>query len=191
MYVSQITNNGPIQNHKVPELYAKKTMRNFFSDQMNREYVYRYNGSDQFFVYSPTVPKVPSGESWSVQSIQFNPQFEAGNKFSFCCRINTAKRENDKAIPQIKKGRECGRSPVDSVNKVFKDLAGKAFLVENLSIEEINVVSFVKADGNPVTIESADVTGTLTVVDPSEFIKVLTKGVGREKCYGYGMILLN
>ena len=45
-------------------------------------------------------------------------------------------------------------------------------------------------DGRRLEGPDAVVHGTLTITDPSAFANMLSKGIGRHRSYGYGMILV-
>ena len=196
MYVSHITNIKMQQPPNNPELYAHNTIWNFFSNPSGesvRDYIFRYNGSDQFFSYSSRAPIIPPNESykWSVKSIPFNPTFLTGSSFRFCSRLNTVIHTKDGFKGVIELGKKNGTFPDVSITQFLEHRGNGSFKVDSLMIERIRVVKFHKKDGNPVTIEGVDVVGSLTIADPNEFTKILFRGIGKEKCYGYGMLLLN
>lgn len=79
--------------------------------------------------------------------------------------------------------------------KVYLDwLSARLASAATLESSSTRLVSFqrttIMRDGRRLEGPDAVVHGTLTITDPSAFANMLSKGIGRHRSYGYGMILV-
>ena len=64
------------------------------------------------------------------------------------------------------------------------------FRVDECTVEGFSWAKFTKPDGNIVEFPTLDVAGILRVSDRGQFEKSVTNGIGDERAYGCGLILL-
>lgn len=64
------------------------------------------------------------------------------------------------------------------------------FRVDECTVENFAWTKFTKPDGNTVEFPELDVAGILRVSDREQFEKSVANGIGDERAYGCGMILL-
>ena len=81
----------------------------------------------------------------------------------------------------------------DEIASWFADKAKKwgfETAASALTVNSVSAIKFQKNDGNIVTINSANISGTIKVTDEELFAKSFRDGLGRAKAYGQGLLQL-
>lgn len=119
-----------------------------------------------------------------VQTRIVHADFLAHERYAFEVTLNPGKRDQQtgKVVPV--RGRE-------GIEQWFKERASKSwgFRVnpENLQTEQISVQTFEKS-GKAITHGSATLKGELTVIDKDRFTRSFTRGIGRGRAFGFGLL---
>jgi CRISPR system Cascade subunit CasE len=119
-----------------------------------------------------------------VQSRPVSNAFLGWDRYVFEVTVNPGKRDSrtGKVLPVI--GRE-------NIHQWFLDRAmnswGFSVSPNSLEVVRAGVQSFEK-DGFKITHGSATLKGALTVIDRDRFVKSFTKGVGRGRAFGFGLL---
>jgi CRISPR system Cascade subunit CasE len=133
--------------------------------------------------------------------------FAAGTQLGFEVRVRPVMREHRNGDRELIHERDAFVAAVDGLGReqklvrerVYVDwlqarlAAGgaKARAVRAASLRRCRVLR-TGADRKPVLVEGPDVVleGTLAVIDLEAFAALLTRGVGRHRAFGFGMLLL-
>lgn len=134
-------------------------------------------------------------------------EFRQGQRFGFEVRLRptTRKTINDKVIEKDAFLRALDREPerqdIDR-SVVYRDWVVKRMREAGASLDLCAIDSFKMSKSirrnrsgkgdYTTTIEGPDVvfSGILSILDPTPFMDALSKGLGRHKAFGFGMILL-
>jgi CRISPR system Cascade subunit CasE len=110
-------------------------------------------------------------------------------------------RERDAYTVETEKAKAKGRDPRERMQVYHDFLSDRMMGVELLSAQPIGF-SFTKVlrgkerkhpeddDTHRFAVPSVTFSGILRVTDPADFLQTITTGIGRQRTYGYGMILL-
>jgi CRISPR system Cascade subunit CasE len=63
-------------------------------------------------------------------------------------------------------------------------------VLDDLRVDAYRQHRFARGDAGLITLSSVDLSGTLEVAEPDLFVTALTKGVGRAKAFGCGLLLV-
>lgn len=134
------------------------------------------------------------------------PAFESGRRLGFeaqCCPVGRKSRSGVEKDLFLIHADEAGDAPL-SREKIYCDWA-KEKLEQNhaATVNAIRLVGYRlvrqtrRTQGQPTRREQqhlvrpqVTVQGSLTVEDPTAFVSLLGRGVGRHRAFGYGMVLL-
>ena len=126
----------------------------------------------------------PAPQFGEVQSRPVSAEFLAWDRYVFEVTVNPGKRDS-------KTGKILPVSGRDNVHRWFLDRAlnawGFSVSSHNLEIVRAGVQAFEK-DGRKITHGSATLKGALTVTDRDRFVKSFTKGIGRGRAFGFGLL---
>lgn len=126
----------------------------------------------------------PTPQFGVVHSKPVSAAFMVRDRYVFELTINPSRRDSKtgKILPVV--GHE-------NIHQWFLDRAsnswGFSVSPDNLEIVKIGVQTFEK-DGCTITHGSATLKGALTVTDRDLFVKSFTKGVGRGRAFGFGLL---
>jgi len=119
-----------------------------------------------------------------VQTRTVHPDFLAHEHYAFEVTLNPGKRDKQtgKVVPV--RGRK-------GIEQWFKERAPKSwgFSVnpENLQTGQLSVQTFEKS-GKAITHGSATLRGELAVIDRDRFTQSFTRGIGRGRAFGFGLL---
>jgi CRISPR system Cascade subunit CasE len=87
------------------------------------------------------------------------------------------------------------RTPIDREDVYVRWLSrelqrGGASRLESARLTEFCRERMRRGAGEPIERPNAVLEGTLTVLDPEAFRALLTRGLGRHRAFGFGMLLL-
>lgn len=168
------------------------------------------NGLPVFYVLSRRQPRDHSG-LWRVESKQYKPDIQAGDHLSFKLRVNPTV-----ARPHAKGGNSKRHDVVMDAKKRmgWSDLAddsrpslahvaygaGACWLrdreerlgcaVDNDSLRVDGHRTWRQHGRKNIELSMLDLEGTLVVKDHASFLQALTRGVGRAKGFGCGLLLV-
>ncbi len=125
------------------------------------------------------------GQYGYVQSKSIPPNFLEYDQYRFKVIVNPTRRDHKsrKLVPV--KGR-------NDIRQWFSDRASSSwgFKVhqDSLQVDQIEVLKFKDKNSNNVTIAQAHVQGVLQPIDRDKFRDSFSKGVGRARAFGCGML---
>lgn len=130
--------------------------------------------------------KAPENNDFYMETKTIPDAFFKLGAYRFQIDINPVKRnkESRKLVP-ITNYDEIASWFADKAKKWGFETAASA-----LTVNSISAIKFQKNDGNIVTINSANISGTIKVTDEELFIKSFRDGLGRAKAYGQGLLQL-
>ena len=115
---------------------------------------------------------------------------EEGATYHFRLRANPTYTT---IVPGTKRGRVCAHSTVENQRQWFIEQGKKHGFVADyqfFDVAESNWYRFGKKSGNRVTLLAVTYEGRLTVTDVTLFREAITKGIGRGKAYGMGLLTI-
>lgn len=215
MYLSKLTKAGRQSGmfpNQSPYDFHKLTW-SFFPGTKNREWLYRVEPN---FIYlqSDVMPLSTSNTMWIVQTRPFNPVVKVGDMLRFDTRVNaTVEKSNGRvnrksrrcsvvkdAICKLKEselprdswpGREeILHNAMSDWFKARKRQERQGFHVETLQVGAYYQYHFKNKRRQTQQFDSIDCSGILRVTDAKRFLRALSCGLGREKGFGCGLILV-
>lgn len=169
-----------------------------------RDFVFREVEPGRFLIVSERAPADPRG-LWKLEVKAYTPQFSEGQRLAFALRANPAQSVKTP-------GRSRG-ARVDAIMHA-KTLAAGALGVEDIEKaaldwlfareERIGVkfdrplcaaggyrqVRIARDGGKPIRHSMIDYEGAFAIVDPAALSQAVTKGVGKARAYGCGLLML-
>ena len=182
----------------------------FFESDDKRNFLYRAKQKVRFieiYVLSTTQPAQLMEDGISIATKSFSPVFRPeqklffelivvprygiatkGKKHSLLMNYKFTHKED---LQNIKKsnGDVMRGSYLEVNNWLTRTGQRTGFKVENFSINALNQHTFRNRE-HRISFDSIDLQGILSVTDPDLFLETLVKGVGAEKSFGFGLILL-
>ena len=190
---------------------------NFFSGDPDaeRDFLFRYelhHGTLKYFVVSRRMPLDETG-MWEIESKEFNPRLQTGQKLAFVLRANpviTVKDKNGKARRHdvvmhekysmgYNKLSVKERPPLQQIvaQGGIKWLSARAeksgFTLSGRSIRAEGYQQHQARRNHqkiPIQFSTIDFEGILTVNNPDQFINTLYFGIGKSKAFGCGLLLV-
>lgn len=141
---------------------------------------------------------------WHIESKEYLPKVEKGMNLGFSVRVSpTVKRDgkrHDVVMDAKCKGRMSDNNGEVSMQELIADSCGKwlekrvqenGFKTLQFRADGYQQISFNKAKGSkPVKYSIVDITGMLEVVEQKPFVDILFDGLGPEKGFGCGLMLV-
>lgn len=186
-------------------------------DGSSRDFLFRRSdlgGTPRFYVVSKRQPEA-IGSAWSVQSREFSPRLEIGDRLQFELRANPVvtvstdgKSKRHDVVMQEKKRllQERGLARWDDWRGENKPslytIAGETcsrWLIERgkrlgyeVDAQSLSVEAYQQHRGKKETLRfsTVDFSGTLRVIDPEAFTGALFNGIGHAKAFGCGLLLV-
>jgi CRISPR system Cascade subunit CasE len=138
----------------------------------------------------------PQAQAWATR--EYTPLLDAvgvDTVFSFRSRVNPVRHVRDADGQPSSRGRRVGHVTADQQLRWFSHRATDwGFTVgapeePTATVVDRKVWRFDRG-GRQVTLATAAVEGTLTVIDPEIFRRKLVEGIGPAKAYGCGLLTL-
>lgn len=146
--------------------------------------------------------------NWSVGAGKTMPNgWNVGRRLGFevrACPISRAERERDVFLVAISRAEaEGGEAP--SRPQIYADWLARQLKTDNAAEPDTNTLRLIgfrrvrgqrnahangSAKQHGVERPDALFSGELTVRDPAAFVRLLARGVGRHRAFGFGMLLL-
>lgn len=131
-----------------------------------------------------------SGTAKTKDYDNFIKSIEEGKSYAFRVVLNpvVSKMED----PDRKRGRVKPVTNDQQIQFLYDRSEKNGFLLKHDEFSVVNrsEVIFNKASQDPIRLSKATYEGRLTVVDKDQFIEMLTKGIGKKKAYGFGMMTI-
>lgn len=185
-----------------------QTIWDLFADSSGRkrDFLYRLDCVGRLpFVYTVSSrPPNDAGGLWRIESKEYSPKIETGMKFGFSVRVNPTVKRNGKRHDVVMDAKYKMRTNYSNgevfVQELIADSCGKwferraqenGFKMLQYRVDDYQQIRFNKAKGGePVRYSTVDITGVLEVVDQKLFVDVLFNGLGPEKGFGCGLMLV-
>lgn len=145
---------------------------------------------------------------WSSASGKAMPaEWSAGRRFGFevrACPVSRAERERDIFLIAVERAKTAGSTP-PSRPQVYTDWLARQLTTDDAATVETNalrLIGFQRVRGqrnarvegavkqHRVDRPDALFAGEFTVRDPDAFARLLARGIGRHRAFGFGMLLL-
>ncbi|MBI6550292.1 type I-E CRISPR-associated protein Cas6/Cse3/CasE [Xenorhabdus lircayensis] len=203
---SRQTKNDVYSSHQLLwQLFTEQEERNFlFREETN------LSGRPEFFVLSTTTPNANSPQ-FQIQTKPFTPQLHNGQKLAFKLRMNptvciteknSGKQRRHDVLMHAKRQAKHARIDADEIESLMTQ-AAQAWIQDEKrlahwgvrfdfapDIERYTQHRSFKASGQKVAFSSVDFQGVLTLSDSELFLEQYSKGFGRAKSFGCGLMLI-
>lgn len=173
-----------------------------------RDFLYRQEGrADQlsFLVLSQRRPGNDGG-LWEVQTKNFAPRLQPGQRLRFSIRINPVIKRRDEngrqqrhdLVMDLKKNAaDPDQTQAERVQQATRQWLQTRATRNGFELADSSVIGegyrqwrFTGKGGRKISFSSIDCTGLLNVADPARFMHALNKGIGPEKAFGCGLLLV-
>lgn len=155
----------------------------------------RLNGKDYLLIVSESKPEISKLEKYGKKGTgevkdygSYLDSLKVGERFKFRAVINTTKsipsssQKRGKVIP-LTHEEEQMKYLLDRSEKNGFHLEPEDFYLVRSGFEKL-----VKNGDKKLELIKAEFQGELSIIDKDKFINTLTKGLGRKKAYGFGML---
>lgn len=195
----EIFSGGYVLHQAVWDLFAD-------SPDRRRDFLYRLECLGRMplvYTVSSRVPKDAKG-IWHIETKGYSPKIEPGMKLEFSVRVSpTVKRDgkrHDVVMDAKYKARISRSNEEIPIQKLILDSCGKwfekraqenGFKALQFRADGYQQNRFNKAKNNTlVRYSTVDITGVLEVIDQKLFVDMLLNGLGPEKGFGCGLMLV-
>jgi CRISPR system Cascade subunit CasE len=215
MYLSRITLRPDAPRHNEfwrlaeDDYRAHREVWNLFTDgpALQRDFLYRIDvvsGRIRIYTLSSREPKV-SSSLWGLETKEFRPTLQAGDRLRFALRVNPVVTRNGKRHDVVMEAKRLLRERGTSRDAWPQQAALAQQTVENwlrsrsekhgFSLEGVRVDAhtsrrFLRRGGQEVRLATCDLEGVLTVARPDAFLQAVARGIGPAKGFGCGLLLL-
>lgn len=176
----------------------------------NRDFLYRQeagHGRPRFLMVSRRQPLDREG-LWRVESKEYQPQLEHGQRLGFSLRVSPVVTRRDEAgrqrrhdvvmdLKRQESAHDNEASQADLVQQAVWDWLERRFGRLGFTVEPETFLAdgyrqheLRKRSGHPIRFSAVDCHGVLTITDPEVLIDVLSKGIGPAKAFGCGLLLV-
>jgi CRISPR system Cascade subunit CasE len=196
MYFSNITFNANTFSESVikevcqNKYFAKhQLLWKLFKDG-NREFIFRANEDKFLNFYVLSKDKPNQFDNISVETKEYDPQINNGDNLNFQIKVNpTIKSGNKKHNIFIhSRKNKIEMSDPEILKSWFdKKLDGAALVVDELDFSGYQKEYIGKKD---IQFDVCDVKGKIKVIDVEKFKPYLFNGIGQEKAFGCGLLLV-
>lgn len=211
MYFSRITlwqNAGKNQAfwRLGSEYSIHQAVWDLFGDHVGRErdFLYRLDNIGRFpLIYTVSVRKpVDNSSLWNLDIKDYNPKIIVGMRLGFLLKVNpTIKRDGKRHDVVMDKKKKMSSNQEKISNNEIAQIAGEQWLntrsekngfkVEQVSVDGYYQLRLIKKKDNAeIRYSAIDFKGILSVTDVDIFQKLLFDGIGAEKGFGCGLMLV-
>lgn len=178
-----------------------------FSDGPDRErdFLWREEDLGRFLVLSARAPRDPHN-LFEIESKPFAPELAKGDKLRFALRVNAVvarkidgvrgKRDDIvmrrlHAVPGPERARRRDEIAREAGRDWLIDQGDKAgFGVETCDAAAYRTLAIPRDAGRPIQLGVLDLEGLIEIRDFSAFLPALTRGFGKAKSFGCGLMLI-
>ena len=182
----------------------------FPGKQAKRDFLWRAGEHGRFYLLSHREP-AQSDIFLPLDTTEFRPVLAQGDKLSFALRANATKDRYEaqrkpgprrvdlvmNELHQLDPGEPGDRAAermaaADRAALQWLGTQGQrvGFKIEHLQVEDYSVRRIFRGRRQPVTLGLLDLKGILKVRQPHAFLSALTKGFGRARAFGCGLMLI-
>lgn len=173
-----------------------------------RDFLYRQEGQTDklsFLVLSQRRPGTDNG-LWDVQTKEFAPRLRTGQQLHFSIRINPVIKRRDEEgrqqrhdlVMDLKKNAdEQDQHQAELVQQAARKWMGSRAARNGFELIKSSLIGeayrqwrFAGKGGHRISFSSIDCAGVLTVTDTDLFEQALHTGIGPEKAFGCGLLLI-
>jgi CRISPR system Cascade subunit CasE len=180
--------------------------------ERDRDFVFRVDdrgGRLVVMAYAPRQPDPAQQRLWDVQSRPFTPQLYPGDRIRFDLRLNPVKQHNNTRIDEVydlfRREREAAKAAnvavpdrLNIAREVGADWLDRRAQSLGIDLDRETVKAesyttnpvFRPGKRKPFTLSILDLKGEADVTDPSALTRALTRGIGRGRAYGCGMMMI-
>lgn len=157
----------------------------------------KLNGKDYLLIVSPNKPKIDMLERYGVigsgqckEYSKFLSEIEDGMEARFRVILNPVvsisdrSRARGRVVPHVTAGQQLKFLKDRSVKNGFSLIEGEYF------IQERNYEPLKQSNKKNINIIKVSYEGILTIENRDQMIETLTKGIGKKKAYGCGMMTI-
>ncbi|GJL83254.1 MAG: type I-E CRISPR-associated protein Cas6/Cse3/CasE [marine bacterium B5-7] len=181
--------------------------------EAKRDFLYRredHEGWPVFYLISKRAPTA-SPDQWHIDTKEYKPVLHNGQKLEFSLRVNpvitrkdaSGKSSRSDLVMDIKKQTGWQQQPPNerpSMPEIIEQ-AGRQWLEQRFEDHGAQLCT-IRAEGYrqhrlhrpgktpPIRFSSLDLHGTLSIIDPEQFRKILFEGIGPAKAFGCGLLLV-
>lgn len=192
---------------------AHQLLWQLFTQDSERQFLFRQelsaNGLPEYYVLSQTAP-VENSSFLSVHTKPFNPQLTEGQRLAFKLRVNPTicvtdksgkSKRHDVLMYAKQQARHEGKDVI--LTKAVMEQAAHNWFSQSHRMQQWgmaldmlpNIENYTqhrskKKSGHDVQFSSVDFQGVLTVTDSDRFLTQYSKGFGRAKSFGCGLMLI-
>lgn len=179
-----------------------------FSDKPDRkrDFLYRLDCSGRMPLVYAVSSRTPSDAKrlWCIESKEYMPKIEIGTKLGFTVRVNPTIKRDGKRHDVVMDAKYKARAGNNSKEAGMQELIAfscrewfekrsheNGFKVLQFMADSYQQVQLSKAKvGVPVRYSTVDLTGVIEITDQKLFIDTLFNGLGPEKSFGCGLMLI-
>lgn len=171
-----------------------------------RDFLYRLDSIGRMPLVYTVSSRIPNDAKglWRIENKEYAPRVEKGMKLVFSVRVNPTVKRDDKRHDVVMdakyKARMNGNQGEIFTQEVITNSCGKwlekrvqgnGFKILQFRADGYHQVQIKKArGGGPVRYSTLDITGALEIVDADSFVDVLFNGLGPQKGFGCGLMLV-
>lgn len=213
MFISKITLSGSAGTQDAfwkmfgSEYSVHQAIWRLFADHPDRrrDFLYRLDTiGKRPHVYTVSQRRPANNELWGIETKPYDPQICQGMRLGFTVRVNpTFKREGKRHDVVMDQKRQIRLKEVDE-NKFTAEIVTQSceewlnersekngFKVLQIRVEGYRQQEFHKAKANnTIRYSTVDFMGVLEVIDEKSFKSMLLDGIGPEKGFGCGLMLV-
>ena len=170
-----------------------------------RDFIYRLDAIERKpHVYMVSERRPENNGLWDIETKSYDPQIRQGMRLGFAVRVNpTFKREGKRhdVVMDLKrqirlKGEDGNKSTAEIVTQscgrwINERSERNGFKVLQICVEGYHQQEFHKVKtNNRIRYSTVDFMGVLEVIDEKSFKSILLGGIGPEKGFGCGLMLV-
>jgi CRISPR system Cascade subunit CasE len=166
-----------------------------------REFLFREAGRGEFYVLSEVRPT--ANAVLDVETRELPLVFKEGDRLAFQLRANpTIKRGNTRIdvvmrelhvlAPDVRRQRRAEIVQTATMAWLQRQGETRGFAVDEQTFiaESYTQHRIARRAARPISISTVDLSGILTVTDPTAFAEAVRRGIGSARAYGCGLILV-
>lgn len=207
MYMSRVEIDTNDRN-KIRDLSQVEAIHNWVEKSFPEEFssgkrsrklwrIDQLKGKDYLIIVSETPPTKECLEKYGVTGtaqvknyVNFLRNIKEGDKYTFRIVLNpvVSKMED----PDQKRGRVKPVNNHQQMQFLYDRSKNNGFSLnkDEYSVVKRSQINFRRSSQKTIKLSMATYEGKLTVIDKELFIRTLTKGIGKKKAYGFGMMTI-
>ncbi len=214
MFISKITLNDNARSDDMfwnvfnSEYSLHQAIWNLFADNPDRrrDFLYRLDTVGKWPVVYTISERKPerTGTLWRIETKQYDPQILNNMRLGFTVKVNPTCKRDGKRHDVVMNLKHKMRVHGGHGDKKLSEIVAESceHWINERSVKNGFKVLHVRADGYqqkqfnkstgkvPVRYSTVDFTGVLEVIDERLFKLILLEGIGPEKGYGCGLMLV-